>query len=287
LNRWFDVYAFRVGGAGSGRVALLFTDISKRREAEHALLTAKDEIARHVQQLEHVVADRTGELCETICELEAFSYSVSHDMRAPLRAMQSFASFLKEEYGDKLDPRGINYLEQIMRSSTRLDHLIQDVLSYTRILHAPLPMLSVDLDRLVRDIVETSHGQSAKSSISVTGPLPKVIGNEALLTQVISNLLSNGLKFVSRGTIPHVEITAEEIDHSVWIKFRDNGIGIAREDHNRIFRLFERINAPSEYEGTGIGLTIVRKAVERMSAQLGFESEPGKGSNFWVQLKKA
>jgi signal transduction histidine kinase len=201
--------------------------------------------------------------------------------------MQSFASFLKEEYGDKLDPRGINYLEQIMRSSTRLDHLIQDVLSYTRILHAPLPMLSVDLDRLVRDIVETSHGQSAKSSISVTGPLPKVIGNEALLTQVISNLLSNGLKFVSRGTIPHVEIKAEEIDDSVWIKFRDNGIGIAREDHNRIFRLFERINAPSEYEGTGIGLTIVRKAVERMGAQLGFESEPGKGSNFWVQLKKA
>jgi PAS domain S-box-containing protein len=284
LNRWFDVYAFRFGGSESRRVALLFTDISERRRAEHALRTAKNEISLHASRLEQVVAERTGELRETIGELEGFSYTVSHDMRAPLRAMQSYASFLKDEYGAKLDSQGIHYLDQIMRSSIRLDRLIQDVLGYTRILHTPLQMVPVNLDRLVRDIVETSH--SAKSSIHIKGFLPKAIGNEALLTQIVSNLLSNGLKFVSKGTVPRVEIKAEGIDGSVRIKFKDNGIGIARENHARIFRLFERVHSTEEYEGTGIGLTIVRKAIDRMGAQLGFESELGSGSNFWIQLKK-
>jgi signal transduction histidine kinase len=209
-------------------------------------------------------------------------------MRAPLRAMQSFAQYLVEEYSSRLDKQGIDYLEQIMRSAVRLDRLIQDVLSYTRILHAPLPMAPVDLDRLVRDIVETyPHGQLLKPRIQIKGTLPNVVGNEALLTQIVSNLLSNGVKFISPGTTPRVEVSAEAIDDSsirVW--FKDHGIGIARENHARIFRLFERIHPSSEYEGTGIGLTIVRKSIERMGAQVGFESELGDGSNFWIQLKK-
>jgi signal transduction histidine kinase len=228
-------------------------------------------------------------LREAIGELKGFSYSVSHDMRAPLRAMQSFAQFLVDEYGSKLDEKGVNYLHQIMRSAVRLDSLIRDVLSYTRILHNPLPMGSVDLDRLVRDIVETfPSGQPIKPEIQIKGTLPKVMGNEALLAQCVSNLLSNGVKFVAPGTTPHVEILAEAIDNSsirVWLK--DNGIGIAPENHKRIFRLFERIHPAADYGGTGIGLTIVRKATERMGAQVGFESELGKGSKFWIQLKKA
>jgi PAS domain S-box-containing protein len=263
-------------------------DITERRRVEQALLTANNEICRHAVELERVVAERTVELRETIGELEGFSYSVSHDMRAPLRAMQSFAQFLVDEYGGKLDEQGVNYLRQIMRSAVRLDRLIQDVLSYTRILHAKLPMESVDLDRLVRDIVETfPNGQPIKPEITIKDTLPKVMGNEALLAQCVSNLLSNGAKFVSPGTTPHLEVSAEAIDEaSVRVRFRDNGIGIAPENHDRIFRLFERIHPATEYEGTGIGLTIVRKASERMSAQVGFESELGKGSNFWIQLKK-
>jgi PAS domain S-box-containing protein len=278
-------------------------DITERKHAERALMTAKNEIGRHALELEQVVAERTSELRETIGELEGFSYSVSHDMRAPLRAMQSFAHFLVEEYANKLDEQGVHYLEQIMRSAVRLDRLIQDVLSYTRILHAKLPMEQVDLDRLVRDIVETfPNGQLLKPEIRIKGKLPRVMGNQALLAQCVSNLLSNGAKFVSPGITPHVEIWAEGSDPteadkesngrissspSVKIFFRDNGIGIASENHTRIFRLFERIYPATEYEGTGIGLTIVRKAVERMGAQVGFESELGKGSNFWIQLIKS
>jgi PAS domain S-box-containing protein len=263
-------------------------DITERLRAEQALLKAKNEIGRHALELEQMVRERTTELRETIGELEGFSYSVSHDMRAPLRAMQSFASFLVEEYGSKLDEQGVNYLHQIMRSAVRLDRLIQDVLSYTRILHVKLPVERVDLDRLVRDIVETlPNGPANKPEVHIQGTLPTVAGNEALLAQCISNLLSNGAKFVSPGTAPHIEISAEPIGEAlirVW--FRDNGIGIAAKDQQRIFRLFERIHPVAEYEGTGIGLTIVRKAIERMGSQVGCESDVGKGSNFWIQLKK-
>lgn len=289
LDRWFDVYAFRLSGGGSRRVAVIFMNITERRSAEQALLTAKNQIGRHALELERVVAERTGELRETIGELEGFSYSVSHDMRAPLRAMQSFASYLVEEYSHKLDEQGLNYLHQIMRSAVRLDRLIQDVLSYTRILHTKLPLEQVDLDRLVRDLVETfPNGQPIKPEIQIKGLLPHVRGNEALLAQCVSNLLSNGAKFVSPETTPHLEISAEVVgDASIRVWFKDNGIGIAPENHGRIFRLFERIHPPTQYEGTGIGLTIVRKAVERMGAQVGFESELGKGSSFWIQLKTA
>jgi signal transduction histidine kinase len=265
-----------------------FYDITERKRAEEALLAAKDALDRHAVELERVVEERTGELRETIGELEGFSYSVSHDMRAPLRAMQSYAHFLVDDYSGKLDEQGVNYLNLIMRSAVRLDRLIQDVLSYTRILHAKLPMERVDLDSLVRDMVDTfPNGQPIPPQLQIRGTLPHVMGNEALLAQCVSNLLSNAAKFVAPGATPHVEVSAEEMeDGSIRVWFRDDGIGIAPENHARIFRLFERIHPATEYEGTGIGLTIVRKATERMGAQAGFDSELGKGSNFWIQLTK-
>jgi signal transduction histidine kinase len=210
-------------------------------------------------------------------------------MRAPLRAMQSFAQFLVDEYSGKLDEQGVNYLQRIMRSAVRLDRLIQDVLSYTRILHDDLPMDRVNLDRLVRDIVETfPNGVPSKPEIRIQGTLPWVMGNEALLAQCVSNLLSNGAKFIAPGTTPHLEVSVEAVDDvSIRVWFKDNGIGIAPENHERIFRLFERIHPATEYTGTGIGLSIVRKAAERMGARIGFHSQLGEGSNFWIQLKKA
>ena len=288
LRRWYDVYAFRIGEPQERKVAILFKDITERKRAEEALLSARNEIARHALELEKVVAERTAQLRETISELKAFSYSVSHDMRAPLRAMQGFAGILVDEYTARLDGPGLNYLRQIMRSAVRLDRLIQDVLSYSGILHAELPMERVDLDRLVHDIIETYPNEGGiKPEIKIKGTLPKVVGNQALLTQCVSNLLGNGIKFVSPGTTPRVEISAEAVGDA-WIRvwFKDNGIGIAPENHDRIFSMFERLHPTTQYEGTGIGLTIVRKAIERMGAQMGFESEPGKGSKFWIELKK-
>ena len=295
-------------------------DITERKQSEQALVTAKEQISRHAIHLEQVVTERTRELRETVGELEGFSYSVSHDMRGPLRAMQSYAQYLVNEYSTKLDAQGVNYLKQIMRSAVRLDCLIRDVLSYTQILHTRVPLVRVDLDRLVRDIVETyPNGQPIKPQIQIKGALPAVRGNEALLTQCVSNLLSNGAKFVLAGTTPQLEIWAEEREgegseqgsvgqgsversgaappstlqgsnasHAPTIRiwFKDNGVGIAPENRERIFGMFERIYPVREYEGTGIGLTIVRKAVERMGADVGCESEFGHGSSFWIDLKK-
>jgi len=270
------------------RNAQLQVAITERKRAEHELAMAKDEIGLHARHLESTVIECTRQLREITGELEAFSYSISHDMRAPLRAMQSYAHFLVDEYGDKLDEQGVNYLQQIMRSAVRLDHLIQDVLSYTRLVHLKVPITPVNLHRLVRDIVEAfPNGHPIKPEFQIRGTLPTVMGNEALLAQCVSNLLSNGAKFVSPGTTPRLTVSAEPIDGDcirVW--FKDNGIGIAPENHERIFRLFERIHPTAVYEGTGIGLTIVRKAIERMDAKLGFESKLGKGSKFWIQLRK-
>jgi PAS domain S-box-containing protein len=283
-------------------------DITKRKRAELALAAANLQISRHAVDLEEVVTERTAQLRETVGELEGFSYSVSHDMRAPLRAMQSYAHYLMDEYSSKLDAQGVNYLSQIMRSAVRLDSLIRDVLSYTKIVHARLPLEQVDLDRLVRDIVETyPNGQPIKPQIQIVSPLPAVMGSPALLTQCISNLLSNAAKFVPAGTGPRLRIWAEVREGvergaaepegtppgseaadvpTVRIWFEDNGVGIAPENHQRIFRMFERIYPTEEYEGTGIGLSIVRKAVERMAGRVGFESALGKGSSFWIELKK-
>jgi signal transduction histidine kinase len=253
-----------------------------------------------------VVVQRTASLRETVGELQAFSYTVSHDMRSPLRSMQGFAQCLLEDYSDKLDERGIGFLQQIMRSAIRLDRLVQDVLSYSSVLHSKCAMGPVDLDRLMRDIIQT-YPNGNKAHFQIQGTLPYVLGNEAFLTQCFSNLLGNAAKFVAPGTTPRIEIGAEipesgkRAEHDekagastlsrsdagmvrIWVK--DNGIGIAPENHKRIFSMLERIHSAKEYEGTGIGLAIVRKAVEHMGAQVGFESELGKGSRFWIQLQR-
>jgi PAS domain S-box-containing protein len=261
-------------------------DITERKRVADALRQAKDQLANQAANLEALVVERTAKLQETVAELQGFSYSVSHDMRAPLRSMQGFAQILVDDYGSKLDERGVSHLQRIVRSAIRLDRLIQDVLSYSSVLHAKGLAEPVDLDGLLRDIIAT-YPNGHKAEFHIQGKLPTVLGNEAFLTQCFSNLLANASKFVATGTIPRIEIGAEDREPSmvrVWIE--DNGIGIAPENHKRIFRMFERINLAAEYEGTGIGLTIVRKAAERMGAKVGFDSELGKGSRFWIQLRK-
>ena len=286
-------------------------EIAERKLAEAALQQAKDRLAGQAGELERLVAERTEKLRETIGELEAFSYSVAHDMRAPLRGMQGFATILLEEHAGQLDAVAHSYLERIARSAVRMDALIEDVLDYTRVLRGDARLTSVDLDRLARDIIATyPDWQTSKADIQIIGTLPLVLGHEGFLTQCVSNLLSNAVKFVAPGITPRVRIWAEDRPtpdqtsrHTnngngngsggragggpmVRVWFENNGIGIAEEDHDRVFRMFERVNSTTDFPGTGIGLTIVRKAVERMGGRIDFQSEPGKGSKFWVELKK-
>ena len=259
------------------------------RDLIRQLAKAREDLQQHAANLEKTVAERTEKLNETVQELEAFSYSIAHDMRAPLRAMRGFSRILAEEHSAGLEDEGKSYLERIGTSADRLDQLIQDVLNYTRVVRSDIPLSPVNTEKLLQDIIESYPNlQRPNLKIEIVKPLPVVQANAAALTQVFSNLLGNAVKFVRKDVQPRVKVWAEAVSQNdsvmrFWIE--DNGIGIDEQSKERIFQMFQRLNRAELYEGTGIGLAIVRKAVERMGGKAGVESELGKGSSFWVELK--
>ncbi|HEY0548423.1 MAG TPA: PAS domain S-box protein [Verrucomicrobiae bacterium] len=291
---------------GASKIA---RDITERKRAQAALRAAHELLESRAGQLEKIVQERTAELRETnhelvtslarqdklaadlretVQQLETFSYSIVHDMRAPLRSMRSFASFLEAEYRDKLNDMGRSYLQRIMGSAIRMDALITDVLTYSRITSGETPLSRVDLDQLVTEIVENyPQFQETAQAIHIEHPLPAVSGNPALLTQIISNLLGNALKFIPPDRAARVTVRGENGAGKVRLWFEDNGIGIAPEHQEQIFDLFKRLHRPDEYPGTGVGLAVVRKAAARMGGKVGLESKSGVGSRFWVELDSA
>jgi signal transduction histidine kinase len=217
--------------------------------------------------------------------MEAFSYSVSHDLRAPLRAMQGYSRYLVLNFAEQLDGEGADFLVRINKSAERLDRLTQDVLTYSRVVRNPISVAPINLARLLPDIIQQyPNFHPERVDIILVPPLLEVMGQEASLIQCISNLINNAVKFVRPDLKPRVKIWTESADsgQSVRLWLEDNGIGIEPEQLKRIFGIFERVS--KDYEGTGIGLAIVRKAAERMGGSVGVESTPGLGSRFWLQL---
>jgi signal transduction histidine kinase len=252
-----------------------------------ALRETREQLRLHNEALEQQVAQRTAELRETIQDLESVSYSVSHDMRSPLRAMQGYADALQEDYSDKLDDVAKRHLTRIHRAAVRMDLLIQDVLAYSRVAKGEVHLGPVNVEQVIADVVQNYPNlQPDRAEIVVQGPLPAVLGNEAYLTQIVSNLLGNAVKFVSPGAFPKVVISASEEKGRVRLAFRDNGIGIDPQQQKHIFQIFGRVYADKNYEGTGIGLAIVKKAAERMGGAAGVVSQAGSGSEFFVILKR-
>ena len=239
-----------------------------------------------VERLERLVAERTLALQRTVADLETFSYTLVHDMRAPLRWISSFADILATDHAAQLDAEGKRHLDRIRDSAQRMDRLIMDVLGYSRLGRRQHEVREVNLDETIRELLRTYPDfQAEKADVSVDGPLPRVRGNPALLTQCFSNLLQNATKFVAPGVKPRIRITPRVERGTARIEIADNGIGIAPEATARIFEPFQRENA--DYEGTGIGLAIVRKVMEQLDGRVGVESTPGGGSCFWIELQAA
>jgi signal transduction histidine kinase len=254
--------------------------------ANAALRASEERLAGQAAELERLVAERTAKLRETVGDLEAFSYSVAHDMRAPLRGMHGFARILLEDHAAQLGSEARDYLERIISSARRMDLLIRDALNYTQVLRGTPRLAPVNVDRIVREVVATyPEWQPPRAEIQIQGQLPSALGHEGFLGQCVSNLIGNAVKFVAPGVKPRVRIWAESRNSMVRLCFQDNGIGIPPKDHRRVFQMFGRINPATQYGGTGIGLAIVQKAMSLMGGNVDFQSEPGKGTMFWIELK--
>lgn len=263
-------------------------DISTRKKMEAEQATVHSDLQQHAQKLEATVAERTAHLQQTIAELEGVSYSLSHDLRGPLRTIQGFAQLVLEDAGDRLTAEERDLLTKAIKAAHRLDRLIQDVLTYTRVSRQSVTVETVDVERLLRQIIdERPELRRPHAEIEVVSPLFPVLGHEASLTQVITNLLDNAVKFMPPDRQPRVRVYSRRLDGYVEIWFQDNGIGIPAEAQGRLFAIFQRVHDDKKYPGTGIGLAIVRKAVERMGGHVFLESEVGVGTRFCVRLPKS
>jgi signal transduction histidine kinase len=253
--------------------ALSIQDITALKDAQLAANQSREALAR-----------RTDELQAALGELQHFSYTLSHDMRAPLRAMIGFGELVLAEE-KALSATGQIYVKRIADAAERMDKLITDALNYAKLSQQQFETKPVDPGILLRGMIETyPHYQAPASKISIAENMPAVLANEAALTQCFSNLLDNAIKFVSPGKTPEVRIWAEDKGEHVRFWVEDNGIGIAPEYKEKIFEMFQRLD--TKYPGTGIGLALVRKAMLRMNGSIGLESEPGKGSRFWLEFRK-
>lgn len=286
----------------------LQSEVAERLSVEHALQKAQAGLRAEAERLESTVAERTAQLRASVAQLEAFAYSLAHDLRAPVRAIQGFVQLTLELPGAETHP-GAELLRRVVTAAERMETLIQDVLSLNRVASQPIELASIDVDALVHTLLaERPELGPDRADISIEGLLPPMFGHEATFSQCLTNLLGNAVKFVRPGARPSVRIWAEERElpaeateahrasgnlatqpkgRSVvrlWVE--DDGIGIAPEHRAKVFEIFQRLHPASRYEGTGIGLAIVHKAIHRMGGQVGLEPGGSQGSRFWLELPR-
>lgn len=236
--------------------------------------------------LDQQVRDRTQELHRSIHELERFTYAMAHDLRAPLRALHGYSDILLSEHRDHLAPEARNYLLRIDVASRKMDRLVLDLLDYARLIHGSVPQQTVDLSERIRGILAEMKPvlEDRKARVDVDDPLPRVLGAPLLLDRVIGHLITNAVTYVEPDRPPHVRVHARVTPERAVILIDDNGVGIAPEYHQRIFEPFQHLQPAGMDYGTGMGLAFVSKAVERMNGRVGLESQPGRGSRFWIEL---
>ncbi len=257
----------RVGVNGHDAIDVLVEDVTKMRRS----------------------TERNEKLEQVNRALEAFALTVSHDLRAPLRNLQGYVAALSEDAASALDESSTGYLRAIEEIALRMDAMIADVLEFSRLSRVELPaerlMLRAALDDSLAQLDSVIAEKHAQLDIRVDQNV-SVLGHYQTLVQVLTNLVSNGLKFVEDGVRPELRIRAERRGSArlrLWVE--DNGIGIDPTHHQRIFEVFQRLHGEEKFPGTGIGLALVRKGVERMGGEVGVESKVGQGSRFWIELK--
>ena len=261
-------------------------DVALRRVGEHVVGSMRDVTAQRVadERLQRL----NTELQRSNDELQRFAYVASHDLSEPLRMVTSFCGLLDDEYADRLDDNGREYLAYAVDGAVRMRTLIDDLLAYARVSTAAEEPRRVVLDDVVaaavRDVGRVVEATGAEVSV---GPLPVVVGHPGQLGQLAANLIGNAIKFRTPGTVPRVSVTAETHGRRVTLSVADNGIGIPQRHRDRVFVMFKRLHGREAYEGNGIGLALCKRIAEQLGGSVWIEEAPGGGSVFRVTLVAA
>lgn len=271
-------------GAKSHLILLVIRDITVYKQAEQILTRSHVELEKRVKERTTELVQKTEELSRSNAELEYFAHVASHDLKEPLISVSGFLNLLARKCGDKLEADARTYLAQALDASTRMQNLIDDLLSFSRISTTGKDFEPTDcnlvMDQVLKDLQPLVQESQA---LIVRDPLPTVMADPIQLARVFQNLIGNAIKFRSDSPL-EIHVGADRLDHQVQIFVKDNGIGIAPENLDKIFSMFERVHSREKYPGTGLGLAICKKIVERHGGRIWAESEPGKGSTFFFTI---
>jgi len=256
-------------------------DMIKRTELMEVEIYTRSQELQHARE---ILEEKNTELLRSNAEMESFSYSVSHDLRAPLRAIGGYAAMLDEDYGKLLDAEGRRLLTEVQKNSKKMGDLIDDLLALSRLGRKEMKIGTVDMTELTQEaLAEVNSEYSSKTKIKID-KLDDAPADHALMLHVMTNLISNALKYSSHGTEPVVEVTSRRADDAVIYSIKDNGVGFDMTYANKLFGVFQRLHAPSQFEGTGVGLAIVKRIVERHGGNVWAEGKVNEGATFSFSL---
>ncbi len=280
LGRWLRINVRSVPWLNGGQVCCaVAADISESKALE-------EEIIAHNRTLNRTVKERTAALEAKNRELESFAYSVSHDLRAPLRSVEGFSRAVLDDYHEKLDEDGRDFLERIVGAAVRMDRLISDLLNYSQLGRSGVDYEIVDMNELVAvalgELDESIKAAGAR--VEVVGPLPRVNGDRSMLFVLLNNLVGNAIKYRKADVTPEVKISCREEGEKVVFAVEDNGIGLDMKFHDKVFEIFQRLHTEDEYPGTGIGLASAKKVVTAHGGRIWYESKPGGGTTFFFEV---
>ncbi|HXA02485.1 MAG TPA: ATP-binding protein [Cytophagaceae bacterium] len=280
-RRDYSVRAIKLGKDELGSLTDAFNNMLRQIE------TQNQELSRFNETLEQKVADRTLELKTMNKELESFSYSISHDLRAPLRSIHGYTNILSTEYVSKLDDEAKRLMNIILSNSKKMGQLIDDLLSFSRLGRKELMKQNIQMKNLVTEVWEELNNMEENRDIElILKDLKNASGDKSTIRQVWVNLISNALKFTRHQEKTVIEISAEEKEDSIIYRIRDNGTGFDMKYYDKLFGVFQRLHSQEEFEGTGVGLAIAHKIVAKHGGKIWADSKPNEGATFYFSLVK-